>query len=157
RTYATAARARGAPASPQERVRACLGRSGDGLGEARAGVSATRAPARALAPRSGATRREACALRTPRGSPEARPARIRWIGSVSASNGKPPPETATLDLKPGDLVRVRSASEVFSTLDASGTLDGMPFMPEMLKYCGRVLPVTRRADTTCAGAGVVRR
>ena len=36
-------------------------------------------------------------------------------------------------------------------------LDGLPFMPEMLKYCGRTLPVTQRADTTCAGAGVVRR
>ena len=54
-------------------------------------------------------------------------------------------------------MRVRSASEIFSTLDASGTLEGLPFMPEMLKYCGRTLPVTRRADTTCAGAGVVRR
>ena len=38
-----------------------------------------------------------------------------------------------------------------------GTLDGLPFMPEMLKYCGRTLPVAQRADTTCAGAGVVRR
>jgi hypothetical protein len=63
----------------------------------------------------------------------------------------------TLDLRPGDSVRVRSASEIFSTLDAGGALDGLPFMPEMLKYCGRQLKVTRRADTTCAGAGVVRR
>ena len=30
-------------------------------------------------------------------------------------------------------------------------------MPEMLKYCGRTLPVAQRADVTCAGAGVVRR
>ena len=35
--------------------------------------------------------------------------------------------------------------------------DGLPFMPEMLKYCGRTLPVTQRADKTCAGDGVVRR
>lgn len=69
----------------------------------------------------------------------------------SLQNGK------ILDLKPGETVRVRSASEIFATLDASGALDGLPFMPEMLKYCGRVLPVTQRADTTCAGAGVVRR
>ena len=27
-------------------------------------------------------------------------------------------------------------------------------MPEMLKYCGRVLPVTQRADATCAGNGL---
>ena len=30
-------------------------------------------------------------------------------------------------------------------------------MPEMLEYCGRVLPVVQRADKTCAGQGVVRR
>ncbi len=29
-------------------------------------------------------------------------------------------------------------------------------MPEMLKYCGRTLPVTQRADATCAGDGLVR-
>jgi hypothetical protein len=64
---------------------------------------------------------------------------------------------AALDLRPGELVRVRSASEIFATLDDRGTLDGLPFMPEMLKYCGRILPVTMRADKTCAGDGVVRR
>jgi hypothetical protein len=52
---------------------------------------------------------------------------------------------------------VRSASEVFATLDDQGMLDGLPFMPEMLKYCGRILPVIHRADKTCAGDGVVRR
>jgi hypothetical protein len=61
-----------------------------------------------------------------------------------------------LDLKPGELVRVRSAAEIFATLDENGMLDGMPFMPEMLKYCGRTLPVTQRADATCAGDGFVR-
>lgn len=53
-------------------------------------------------------------------------------------------------------MRVRSASEIFATLDAEGKLDGLPFMPEMIKYCGRTLPVTQRADTTCAGDGFVR-
>jgi hypothetical protein len=62
-----------------------------------------------------------------------------------------------LGLSPGELVRVRSASQIFSTLDDRGMLDGLPFMPEMLKYCGRTLPVTQRADKTCAGDGVVRR
>jgi hypothetical protein len=76
---------------------------------------------------------------------------------VRTSTSKPLHAAAILDLRPGEVVRVRSAAEIFSTLDASGTLDGLPFMPEMLKYCGRMVPVTRRADTTCAGAGVVRR
>ena len=65
--------------------------------------------------------------------------------------------TRVLDLKPGELVRVRSASEIFATLDETGALDGLPFMPEMLKYCGRTMPVGQRADTTCNGGGVVRR
>ncbi len=62
-----------------------------------------------------------------------------------------------LDLEPGELVRVRSASEIFAMLDERGRYDGLPFMPEMLKYCGLTLPVTARADTTCAGTGAVRR
>ena len=79
------------------------------------------------------------------------------VDSVKAAASKPLHRAPILDLSPGELVSVRSASEIFSTLDASGTLEGLPFMPEMLKYCGRTLPVTQRADTTCAGAGVVRR
>jgi hypothetical protein len=88
---------------------------------------------------------------------EVRRTSIRSVGIVNTATGKPLRHAPTLDLRPGEMVRVRSASEIFSTLDASGTLDGVPFMPEMVKYCGRTLPVTRRADTTCAGAGVVRR
>ena len=68
-----------------------------------------------------------------------------------------PDATHVLDLRSGDVVRVRSAEEIFATLDDRGMLDGLPFMPEMLKYCGRTLPVTERADKTCAGDGVVRR
>ncbi len=61
-----------------------------------------------------------------------------------------------LDLSPGDLVRVRSAAEIFGTLDAQGSFDNMPFMPEMVQYCGRTLRVDKRADKTCDG-GVLRR
>jgi hypothetical protein len=64
--------------------------------------------------------------------------------------------TKTLDLRPGEMVRVRSRSEIFATLDEEGKLDGMPFMPEMLQYCGRTFAVNQRADRTCAGDGVVR-
>jgi hypothetical protein len=75
--------------------------------------------------------------------------------STAAEISPTPP--AVLDLKPGEFVRVRSAAEIFASLDDRGMLDGLPFMPEMIKYCGRVLPVTQRADKTCAGDGVVRR
>src|SRR5436190_6977755 len=49
-------------------------------------------------------------------------------------------------LRPGDHVRVRSAEEIRRTLDARGTLDDLPFMPEMLRYCGRTFRVHRRVD-----------
>jgi hypothetical protein len=61
-----------------------------------------------------------------------------------------------LDLSPGDLVRVRSAAEIFRTLDAEGSFDDLPFMPEMVPYCGRTLRVDKRADKTCDGA-ILRR
>jgi hypothetical protein len=69
----------------------------------------------------------------------------------------PPAPPEGLGLRPGELVRVRSALEIGPTLDPSGALDGMPFMPEMLQYCGRTFRVSQRADKTCAGDGAVRR
>ena len=41
-----------------------------------------------------------------------------------------------LGLKAGEWVQVRSKEEILATLDANGRLDEMPFMPEMLKFCG---------------------
>jgi hypothetical protein len=79
------------------------------------------------------------------------------LSIVSATSEVSSQSTQVLGLRPGELVRVRSAAEIFATLDHRGTLEGLPFMPEMLKYCGRVVPVTQRADKTCAGDGVVRR
>ena len=54
-------------------------------------------------------------------------------------------------------MRVRSLAEISATLDDRGALDGMPFMPEMVRYCGRAFSVSKRADKTCAGDGVTRR
>jgi hypothetical protein len=44
---------------------------------------------------------------------------------------------------------VRDAAEILATLDEHATLDGLPFMPEMLRFCGRSFRVHRRADKTC--------
>jgi hypothetical protein len=52
-------------------------------------------------------------------------------------------------LMPGDLVTVVSEAEILATLDDSASIDGLPFMPEMLPYCGRRMRVYRRADKTC--------
>ena len=49
----------------------------------------------------------------------------------------------------GDWVEVRSKDEILATLDERGRLDGMPFMPEMLRYCGQQFQVYKRAHKTC--------
>jgi hypothetical protein len=49
-------------------------------------------------------------------------------------------------LRPGDLVRVRSATEIQHTLDQHGMLENLPFMPEMLPCCGQIFRVQRRID-----------
>jgi len=46
----------------------------------------------------------------------------------------------------GDLVEIRSLEEIERTLDESGCLDGLPFMPEMGKFCGRRIRVFRCVD-----------
>ncbi len=49
----------------------------------------------------------------------------------------------------GDRVTVRLPQEILSTLDSNGALDGHPFMPEMLDYCGKTFRVHRRVEKTC--------
>jgi hypothetical protein len=58
-------------------------------------------------------------------------------------------QAVTLDLKAGEWVEVRSQEEILATLDEKGRLEGLPFMPEMLQYCGQKLQVYKRADKTC--------
>ena len=52
-------------------------------------------------------------------------------------------------LRVGDLVEVRSAEEILATLDERGELENLPFMPEMLKYCGQRLTVHKVAHKLC--------
>jgi hypothetical protein len=53
-------------------------------------------------------------------------------------------------LRAGDLVVVRPPEEILATLDRNGTLDLLPFMPEMAAFCGKPFRVLRRAEKTCA-------
>ena len=55
----------------------------------------------------------------------------------------------TSNFKVGDWVEVRSKEEILKTLDSNGQLDGMPFMPEMLAFCGQKFQVYKRAHKTC--------
>ena len=53
-------------------------------------------------------------------------------------------------LLPGHWVEVLPASEILQTLDAFQAMDGLPFMPEMLPFCGKRFQVARRAERTCS-------
>jgi hypothetical protein len=63
---------------------------------------------------------------------------------------KTPTPTVRLDLKPGDLVRIRTKEEIIKTLDETGRNRGLSFDVEMSPYCGGVArvrrPVTRIVD-----------
>lgn len=64
------------------------------------------------------------------------------FGFISGVHVKTP--HATLDLSPGDLVRIKSKGEVISTLDGRGKNRGLRFPPAMLPYCGKEHRVLRR-------------
>jgi hypothetical protein len=55
----------------------------------------------------------------------------------------------TEKVRPGDLVDVKAPEEILHTLDADGTLGQLPFMPEMIEYCGRRFRVSKRVVKTC--------
>src|ERR1041385_8020309 len=91
--------------------------------------------------------RSFCAL-FPRSFSRVAPANPQMTEAISNGNGK--------RLMPGDVVEVRSAAEILSTLDADGTLERRPVMPEMLAVCGRQFRVTAQAFKTCVDDGEMR-
>ena len=60
-------------------------------------------------------------------------------------------------LKTGDFVEVRSREEILAMLGPDGRLyrDRLPFMPEMLQYCGRRFRVSAVAHKTCDTATLI--
>jgi hypothetical protein len=57
-------------------------------------------------------------------------------------------------LHPGDLVEVKAPDEILQTLDADGTMDSLPFMPEMTEFCGKRYQVSKRAVKICTSGTV---
>lgn len=49
-------------------------------------------------------------------------------------------------LRSGDVVFVKGLPDIVATLDERGTHGGLPFMPEMVPYCGRKVRVARRVE-----------
>lgn len=56
------------------------------------------------------------------------------------------PSSPARDLKPGDLVRVRSKEQILQTLDGNHTLEGCFFMDEMWQYCGSQHKILKRVN-----------
>jgi hypothetical protein len=56
---------------------------------------------------------------------------------------------ASLGLKAGDWVEIRSKEEILETVDKEGRLDGLPFMPQMFDFCGHRFQVVKSAHKTC--------
>ncbi|NUT34670.1 MAG: hypothetical protein HOV79_16530 [Hamadaea sp.] len=54
-----------------------------------------------------------------------------------------------MDYRVGQWVEVLGAEEIMATLDDDGNLDALPFMPEMVQYCGRRLRVGKVATKVC--------
>jgi hypothetical protein len=52
-------------------------------------------------------------------------------------------------LRVGELVEVRSEQEILATLDERGEFEALPFMPEMLEYCGQRFHVNKLAIKLC--------
>ena len=51
----------------------------------------------------------------------------------------------SLNLRVGEWVEVKSAEEILATLDDVQSVDALPFMPEMLPYCGKRFRVYKSA------------
>jgi hypothetical protein len=62
----------------------------------------------------------------------------------SLQKGQTP--SAELNLRPGDLVRIKSKEEIVATLDHTNHNRGLSFDSEMVKYCGRIATVRARVE-----------
>ena len=67
----------------------------------------------------------------------------RKPGKIAA--GQIPPRL-DLDLKPGELVRVKSYEQILETLDSSASNRGLSFDAELVPYCGKVFRVRTRIE-----------
>ena len=54
-----------------------------------------------------------------------------------------------LNLKAGEWVVVRPGKEILATLDANARFEELPFMPQMLRQCGKKFRVRKRAHKLC--------
>jgi hypothetical protein len=75
------------------------------------------------------------------------------VAPVSGDGRKSATVKETGRLRSGDLVEIRTPEEIVRTLDINGTLDQLPFMPEMVEFCGKRFRVANRVIKTCSYTG----
>jgi hypothetical protein len=68
---------------------------------------------------------------------------------MATTRSEPVSHASARRLRVGDVVEVRSPAEIRATLDERGELENLPFMPEMLAFCGRRLSVHKVAHKVC--------
>ena len=66
-------------------------------------------------------------------------------------------KTRSPGLQVGEIVEILSEQSILATLDENGSYEGVPFMPEMRRFCGRRFRVYRRADKICVEGAYIRR
>lgn len=79
---------------------------------------------------------------------DARSAEVQLTTGVTG-DGLLPSGIPGNDMRAGDWVEVCSKEEILATLDRDGRLEGLPFMPEMLRFCGRRFQVYKSAYKSC--------
>jgi len=57
--------------------------------------------------------------------------------------------SASSGMKSGEWVEVRSQEEILATLDENARVDELPFMPQMLQYCGQKFQVDKHLHKMC--------
>lgn len=67
-------------------------------------------------------------------------------GKFSVKGKRKTTPVEVLNLKPGEIVEVKSREEILETLDFKGRNRGLQFMPEMFRYCGKRFRVLKRVD-----------
>ena len=67
----------------------------------------------------------------------------RRVGTIPKGQRTP---VETLNLQPGEIVRIKSLQEILKTLDTVGRNRGLYFDPEEVPYCGGTYRVLRRVE-----------
>lgn len=90
---------------------------------------------------------------------------LTWLGhrahyaifGVHPRGAQNPTPDEALQLRPGELVEVKSLREIIGTLDRHGKNRGLHFSPDMIAHCGRRYRVRTRAKTLIGEGTGLRR